>query len=69
MPAVVGPTIQAIGMGTDLLTRISVGQRKATEGVHMELRETSDSPRSEKNKKDHREEIQRRLDRSGESQG
>lgn len=51
VPVVVGPTIQATGMGTDLLTRISVAQRKATEGVHMELRKTSDSPRSEENKK------------------
>lgn len=47
---VVGVTMQAIGMGTSLLTRISVGQRKAT-GVYMELRKTSDSPRSEENKK------------------
>lgn len=38
-------------MGKDLLTRISVGQSKATEGIYMELRKTSDSPRSEENKK------------------
>lgn len=49
VPVVVGPPIEAVGMGTDLLT-ISVGQRKAT-GVHMELRKTSDSPKSEENKK------------------
>lgn len=49
VPVVVGPPMQAVRMGTDLLT-ISVGQRKAT-GVHMELRKTSYSPKSEENKK------------------
>lgn len=46
-----GPTVQAIGVGTDLLTRISVGQRTATESAHMELRKMSDSPGSTENKK------------------
>lgn len=40
---------QDVGVGKDLLTRISVGQRKAMEGMYMVLRKSSDSPRSEEN--------------------
>lgn len=43
--------MQAVGVGKDLLTRVSVGQRKATEGVCMVLRHTSASPSSEENRK------------------
>ena len=46
-----GSATQAFGLGESLLTRISVGRRKATEGTFMVLRETSDSPRSEENKR------------------
>lgn len=38
-------------MGKELLARISVGQGKATEGIYMELRKTSDNSSSEENKK------------------
>lgn len=40
---------QDVGVGKDLLTRISVGRRKAMEGMYMVLRKSSDSPRSEEN--------------------
>lgn len=40
---------QDVGVGKDLLTRISVGWRKAMEGMYMVLRKSSDSPRSEEN--------------------
>lgn len=58
--------VQAAGAGKALLARISVGQRKATEGMHFMLRKTSDSPRSEENAK---EEIQQWLGLSGERWG